>query len=772
MWRFFIAQSFPLLDLLADNVCSDTRWYLDFVNRAVRTTRKSTLSMIVTLDFRGFRTALVSVNVSGLHSYLASSLQKLSGQLPNLRCIVFDGHTDLDPAFLVVYPGRHFNLSFQNLTLLSMADCQTALPRMFFHGCGLSNLVYLDVSRNRGWARGILVDSKTFTPLNLPNLRVLKLRGLGIDSFALAKVLEQFSYQLWSLDLSSNRLAEDFMNVLMTYSVRCEKNSRLQTDDHFEVEGKLRAADPLSFAYFVDESTSSATFSHPERYLADSPVYSAESIDHTNSVVRPGDRVRLTGTELVRGDSTDEIARVLDGGPYDAVPDAPHISNHAPALGGLTHIHLNDLEFPPRVIERLLAFNSGYVEHLECNVARLLTDGDERKEWLLKMPWLSRGTEVYGFPGISYLLRPVFSSNLRVLKIHHSLVTNVPTIATTSVSTPESIWLAETCLRERFDLAFPLTYIPDMNPRLYSLTLCRIPRYSAGVVTERLVNFLKLAAAQERGTAQMRRAIAHHRGPTVVRGLRHIRLEFDADVKDELLGLDSDNDIVDAVEEFSFFSESAWDASPSSIADRSREASATSAISSSTDAGPTVATPALATPNGGEAPPYDHRKGERLQTSPYDRTETEYCEHPLDDGRTLPVWIGSGILGPETSPAVNEYMRILALSGGLNAQSPMPATPCHVVAGVPVGAFIFRQAWDRILIPAEAVQRPTAAELRDMRDVLEEIKAFRLASRGEYAALVKGGNQTEQVGQHAYWKGRLEIELARAKEDLAEYWRR
>lgn len=744
------------------------------------------------MDFRGFQTALVSVNVSGLHSYLASSIHNLSGQLPNLRCIVFDGHTDLDPSFLVIYPDRHFNLSFQNLTLLSMADCQTSLPRTFFDGRGLSNLVYLDVSHNRGWARGILVDSKTFTPLNLPNLRILKLRGLGIDGFALARMLGQFGYQLWSLDLSSNKLiSEDLTNVLMICSVRCDENSRLQADGHFEVEGKLRTADPLSSSFFVEESTSSATFSHPDRYLADAPIYSAENVDHTHSLVRPREKARLTGTEPVRRDSTEETIRVLGGGPFDAVPEASDISNHAPALGGLTHVHLNDLDLSPRVIERLLATNSGYVEHLECNMARLLTLGDEQKEWLFKMPWLSRGTKIYAYPGISYLLRPAFSSNLRVLKIHHSLVTNVPTMATTSVSAPESVWLAETCLRERFDLAFPITFVPDMNPRLYSLTLCKIPRLSTGVVTGRLIHFLKCAAAQEQGIEQMRRALAHHRGPTVLHGLRHLRLEFDADVKDETDGLDSDKDVAEAMEEFSFFSESAWDASTSSPADRSREASAKPITSckdaaATTPAAAATSTPA-ATPDGGqgEAPPYDTSEGGgvRLKTFPYDRTETEYCEHTVYDNnnnnnsnnnnsRTLPVWIGSGVLGPHNPPAVNEYMRILAIPGGPYAQSPTPATPCHVAAGVPAGAFIFRQAWDWILAPEPAVRRPTAAELKDMKDVLEEIKAFRLASRAEYAALVKGRKGTGEVGPHAYWKGRLEIELARAREGSAEYWRR
>lgn len=708
-------------------------------------------SKIVTMDFRDFRTMDDRI----AENYLSASIVELLRWLPNLRSIVCDGHTDHEPeVWSTLQASAEKRRLFGWLRLLSMANCRISLPPTLFTDLDFHSLFYLDISANDVQTQN-LIDPLLFSSTRLPSLRILKLRSLGLDTSTVGRLLREFGWQLWSVDLSCNELDDSLMDILTRYSVRCEVVGRLQTSGRFQVEGQLKKADPLSGVYFIEESTFSATFSHADRYLADPPVYTAECVDHNNSLVSSRGHGRLTGTEAVQGDSLDDMIQTMDGGPHYPIPDTPVWRHNVPPGGGLMYLHLNDLRLTCKSVETLLSNNCGYLEHIECSMGLVIPG------WVLrtfsKASWLPDSASSYGFPGASYLFRPVISSNLRVLNIHHSLVTNVPTLMDTGACVGENIWLAETCLRERMDLAFPQTYKPDMNPRLHSLTLSKIPRHSNGMVIKRLINFLKLAAAQEQDIEKTMGAVVHHRSPTILRGLRHICLEFEPERKDELLAVDSDTDVAEALEEFTFFSEGALDASSPPVTGRK---STTKSKASSKD--PAAAASSSPAPPDYEATNPNPSIGDRLITYPFDTTVTEYQTLVADADRraVLPVWIGSGVLHPENPPAVNEYMRLLAHRRGMYAQSPVPATPCHVAAGVPAGSFIYGAAWDKILVPPEGtLRRPTVAELRGLRDVLGEIKAFRLASRARFAALKTAG-QAGEAGEHVYWKGKLDIVLA------------
>lgn len=388
-------------------------------------------------------------------------------------------------------------------------------------------------------------------------------------------------------------------------------------------------------------------------------------------------------------------------------------------------------------------------------------------------PWLSKSTYLLGFSGGSYLFRPVISSNLRVLKIHHSLVTNTPTVACRSTDVLTKLWLAETFLRERLDLAYPQTFVPDMNPRLYSLTLCMIPRYSTGAVTERLINFLKLAARQEQMIEKVR-AVMPLRGPPVLQGLRHIQLEFQPAADDELVGLEDEIEDLDAgallsqgVEDFSFFSESAWDVSSPSVP-------------SNTKKQPPVASSATRPP-GAEGVDGHHTRTpapEKLDCAPFNQSNGEHititvrpADGPDQEALTVPVWIGPGVVGPGNPPAVNEYMRNLCDPACVGPGGVMAATTCHVAAGVPPGSLIFRRAWNRMLLPAageETIKRPARAELRGMRDVLAGLKEFRRGARERFAETVGAG---EQGQEHEHWRGRLVVALPECRAQSSDYWR-
>ncbi|KAK7746934.1 hypothetical protein SLS53_002122 [Cytospora paraplurivora] len=618
--------------------------------------------------------------------------------------------------------------------------------------------------------------------------------------------MAEFGTRLWSFDVSSNKLDDIFMNDLTNFSLPTRSIIKIRAPRHFDVEGKIRplvddCGNPVGDYYFIDESAWSATFTCPDRYLADTPVYSAQYADGADTERTSRLRTRSNGRGRPRGDSAAEITRVLAGGAGEPIPDPPHLrySPHWPPREvGATHLHLNDLKISAPALERLLRLSPGFIEHFECDGPVCLTN--EPLELGRKAPWLSKSAFLRGVPGLAYLFRPVISSNLRVLKIHHSLVTNVPTVVSHDGDVLAKFWLAETILREKVDLAHPQTYVPDMNPRLYSLTLCMIPRYSTGVVTERLVNFLKLAAKQEQMIEKVK-ATMPPRGPPVLEGLRHICLEFEPDTDDELVSLENDDDDDDGPnagallsqgpEAFSFFGESAWDA-PSSPANSKPTARR----------GP--AAPAHTNPPAPSPTPED-----LSSCYPFSRSEGEHVTishevagaHGRGQALTLPVWVGPGTVRPANAPAVNEYMRALSrdpassASGGVVA-----ATPCHVAAGVPAGELIFRRAWDMMMLLSPATTASTAiigggggggggggvvektitppgrAALRSgvMRDVLVEIKGFRRRAGGVYGQMEaerreRGGVWVE--GEHEYWRGKLTVEVPQGRAQSSEYWR-
>lgn len=746
--------------------------------------RISAVSMVTSLDFRTVSAVPASSALNSPVTDITANVCDLSRLLPNLRCLVLDGRVDFDMRRLKKFldPLREAGQRpWKKIALLSLKDHpELGLPDIFHNG-SLSGLVYLDVSCTGGWAHD-LQYAQGFTHWNLPNLRVVKLSHMALDTVTVGQVLYDFPFQFWSLDLSGNKLDDLFVRALRTHGVRCDISSRLQHDEHFEVEGRLRRSDIVDSVYFVDESESSATFSHPLRYLADTPKYSSNDGDETRN--RPHKPARLVGTERIRGDSVDDAITVLAGGIHDPVPVAAEWPGCVPPPGGLTHLHMNGLEVTLESIQSMLNSSSGYIEHFECDQARLISSSHgERWEWLSKAPWLSTGTVLYSFSGSAYLFRPVISSNLRVLKVHHSLVTNVPTVVSKSTSTLENIWVAEKVFQGPIDRAYPQSYVPDMNPRLYALTLAKIPRYSPGVVAKRIIHFLKLLAVQEQAIEQTKKLVPHSRGPLVVRGLRHICLEFEPDAQEEMDNLNTDDDVDEAIEAFSSFSfsDSAWDSTPTPPEPKHQPRRPSSGRRSSTASSTTTKTkttttvPAPPTTTTQQPPqPLPTTTDGRLNVFPFTATETAYYPLSLAPDHVVDVWIGTGTLGaPNTTLAVDAYMRALTLSGGRYVSGVTPATPCHVAAGVPAGSYLFGAAWHRLALPLgeahaqAAIKRPTKAELAGgMRDVVKEIKAFRLASREVYARLVEEGNVSGEVGQHEYWKGRVEISLVKRRKEF------
>lgn len=723
------------------------------------------------MDFRGFAPVLGPDDHQEAYN---NSFGELATRLPNLRCLLLDGHPQLNLSQLSRHAFRSStSVSLDKIHLISIANCGTSLPARFFGDQWLVGLVYLDMSNTPG----TLGNHGALIRHDLPNLRILKLRGKHLTDSTAGAIVRAFGTQLWSLDMSGNGLTDEFLSILLEYSLPTYSKTRLQSNDHFSVEGQIRPVYEIPHSranrgpYFIDESEWSATFSSVDRYLADPPVYGSMNGDSTGEQGQVTVRGRSRGRERIRGDSAQDAVKVLAGAQGEDLPDALHPQHQQlhwpPPQAGVTHLHLNELSLSASAVKCLLRDSPGYIEHLECD--RTSLSPHHSSVWQSKAPYLSKAATLYALPGAAYLFRPVISSNLRVLKVHHSLITNTPTLESRSTGELTNLWLAETYMRERLDLAYPQTYVPDMNPRLYSLTISMIPRYSTGIVAQRLTNFLRLAALQEQAI-EATRALLPFRGPPVLQGLRHVRLEFAPDAKDELDCLDNETAELDSealleqeTEAFSFFSESAW--GPSSSPTKSRVQKQAAEAAGPECVGTTAQAPLTA-------------EG-RIDDYPFSKTTDEHISFTINPGgnsdlppKPVPVWVGPGIISPEKPPAVNEYMRNVCDAANREA-GVCPATPCHVAAGVPSGSFIFERAWDSIMLPAPAttaeLRLPTRAELRAMEDVVARVKAFRLESRREYAALDDAGRRS--VGGHKYWRGRLELVLPQGRAHSSDYWR-
>jgi hypothetical protein len=567
------------------------------------------------------------------------------------------------------------------------------------------------------------------------------------------QLVNAFSSQLWSLDMSNNRLTDLFLrHITINIWPYTAHVTGLRTDTHFDVEGTYvlqQGGNELYGQYaLIHESPHSDTFSHPHRYLIDPPIYTQAADNHAQTVMVR----RHNGLERAKPDSPEDIKQIVLGSPGLSPPDAEDVLDDriCRSQGAITHLCLKGNHFSAQSVHRTLRESPGHLEVFECSTSRLNLPKK-------KIPaWLSKTAKFFGFLGGAHLFRPVLSVNLQVLRIHHSLVTNIPCIRADVLPPKECFWLAETVFEKRASMAYPQVYTPDMNPRLYSLTLMDIPRYSSGILIEKILSFLVLASVQERAI-QDANVGSHHRSPMSLKGLRHLRLEFSEDVEDRSSDVLNFEDIDAAklaslgLTDFSFFAESNWTSSSLSI-----------------------------DPNVGPSPPSDpdakvtnnHRPDEstssqlppdcpnRLTHFPYCTTQTSYILYTSTYNSlptAVPVWIGTGIPSP-FQPAVNEYMYLLRdptlhdLVG--------PVSPAQIAAGVPAGSYIFHAAWDAMVVPpAEEIRRPRAEELAGMRDVVEALKEYRGKTKRRMEEVRKdaGRGQVPLGEPHYHWCGRLEV---------------
>ncbi|KAB5583709.1 hypothetical protein GE09DRAFT_1167549 [Coniochaeta sp. 2T2.1] len=753
---------FETISLLGRDPANDTRRVHYFLTQHVENMRLATRLLVLCLDFRNLDLESYDFFERQLwHGGKSKEMpSRLASAFPNLRCILLDGAPDWLADSVVNDLQTDQSSSAPWGCLMFAAPKMAIYQTLFLLSPQLESLVYLDLS----YAPGPL--NATVLTACLPRLRMLKVQGRELGDENALSLVSLYKRQLWSLDLSDNRLTDAILEpmALSSFPITSFRNGT-----HNDVEGRLKWAGNLGSSWyghfgFLQESEHSSAFNHPRRHLVDPPVYTRDASDppmytrHSQPELVEQRYLRHDGRRPVRQDCAEGVKAILLGHAGQLPETVEDMRGHemCASHGGITHLRLNGNNFSLHGVERMIRECPGQLEHFECDTVLIdlprsaVADGIHHNT----LPRRFATARVTGFIGASHLFRPAFCPQLQVLRVHHSLVTRVPSIEEDTVTVGESLWIAERLFEPRAALAFPQVFAPDMNPRLYSLTLTDVPRWSSGSLIEKLVSFLQQASIQEREIQDANAAHAHRVSATV-RGLRHLHLEFGQDPAE--VAVDAlDLEELDATEllsledkkQFSFFGQSGW----------------TSCSPPSNANGPQVWIDGRGQKNEGSSfhdetplfspgnpPPY--RPG-------YAETTDEFEQHRGDwNGQvfTIPVWVGRAVPGPHT--AVNEYRRLLNDPHLVDLHTNVgPASPSHVLAGVPAGFYIYHAAWNAIMTPP-IVRKPTQAELGEMHDVVAAIKAYRGKTKAAQSAAQRAAGTTNvPLGHpHNHWSGKLEI---------------
>ncbi|KHN98342.1 uncharacterized protein MAM_04103 [Metarhizium album ARSEF 1941] len=612
-----------------------------------------------------------------------------------------------------------------------MRDCSCQLPSLFSNTPLLQKLIYLDISNLPGSVLPLLQSNA------LPALRILKVRGRELDDSALCLLISRFGLRLWSLDVSSNKISDDAVQSFRDWGF---SGAPLRTNTHMQVEGNIVTPSMGTSDYgeflAIQESDFSSSFCHPERYLVDAPAYTSS----VSMVLQEYQAQRLDGSKAVRQDSADAAKNIL-------------LEEHGSRLGaddylcstGITHLRLSYNTISAHGVQKLVRISNGHIEDLACDSMPLLPKvGSYRKAW-------PPDSDLHGILGAAHLFRPVFSSNLRVLRIHHSLVTNIPSLRVVGLSSSGRQFLAETAILRRVEIAYPQTFIPDMNPRLLSLTLTCLPLRSSGPLISRLLQFLKLLATQERGIQDASFGPSTRHSPGVLQGLRHLRLEFERDsMEDTFIPEDVDPaELMNSGEKvFSFFEDERTES-------RSRSSSRRVLHS--------------------KRVAIDSRAAVDDWASGTARDSSEFIIYDADwngDRFSIPVWAGPN--NPDAPEVLKDYRRLVL---GRHVRDGVgPVSPAQMLAGAPPESFIFHVAWSAAVMPPD-LRPPTRSEVAGMRDVLDELRAYRLSGRANYLhhkKLAQMAGHHVSLGQpHYFWTGRLEVstEATPPLVPSSQYWR-
>lgn len=430
--------------------------------------------------------------------------------------------------------------------LLSAKGCgQLFIPMFIINRESASNLVFLDISWTKQKPRDLLILTIP------PQLKVLKLQGLGLECKEMAPLLDELSYRLFSLDLSFNNLTDEIIPMLLANNFL----PRLEQQ-------------PTTLSNILPSTNEGELLSFRSRYVDDAPVYrEREDPTEEQETLMTARRVNHR-----RDNSHGVISQILSGerlsfltGPHWFLPQESIFTQQT----GLTHLYLSNNRLTARALGALLK---------STNRLQLLDFGTARQNRQEIGGGGNKNIVVFAQPETVQLLKPSVSQQLESLRVHHSIVTTVPTLVTQGdfyLSEARAAYLSEFEYAEK-NVAFwpPTKFLPEINPRIKSLTLTHVPRKSFGPVVRHLIYVLSSAAEQE---VRIRRATPanQRRGAQMLPGLRLLVLEFAPEAKARSSSTsgpsisgdaDADRFMAESMKDFSFFDERTQ--SPESAAEK------------------------------------------------------------------------------------------------------------------------------------------------------------------------------------------------------------
>ena len=351
-----------------------------------------------------------------------------------------------------------------------------------------SNLMYLDLSYTKRDSSSVHVLPSL--SIGYPNLRVLKLRGLRIIDAEFSRLTQLHNGKLWSLDVRDNLLTDAVAEGLISGRFMLDK---MRTKKNVDTLPDLELFDDVPDYRRIHEDRSDTA-----------PLRSDDS----------GNFVKYIEKHSSFPAINDQILDDQD----------PFISQT-----GLTHLYISNNRLTSFGVElilnhanRLQVFDVGYAE----------SNGPENGP----PPWAPYHTNYAQIQaGTVYDISREACSRMEILRIHHSLVTYVPTILNTSQRdryfTLPMVQAAELYGMSRLQQVRLKTghkaFSPLHNYRVTKLTLTDIPTKSYGFTIERLVEFLKDCRIQEERLSEARKHTPNNRrAPQLLPGLRTLRLEF------------------------------------------------------------------------------------------------------------------------------------------------------------------------------------------------------------------------------------------------------
>ncbi|KAL3424134.1 hypothetical protein PVAG01_03415 [Phlyctema vagabunda] len=502
--------------------CADV---IRFIQSAAR--RAETATLVNVLDFR--QLPMISRKCGSQHRFLcehASDWAFLEPRLSifkNVRTLYLEGVKGFEEprSEYLGFDGERIQVfdkppSFKlRPTALSLANCDVYF-RWLAQSDSLINLVYLDMSYT------IPTQDLRFTlkVARFPNVRILKLRGLRLQDVDGLHIVSTFGSQLWSLDVAENQLTDIFMSHVARLALPTLVNG---------LEGRYTANGIPQYNYFDETPSYERAVMNP----GPTDVYINDMVP-----MRPDDATGFS-TYLSSRAQLNELQ------PLDPNDDVLQRT-------GLTQLYISDNRIT----------NDGVAEILNGRLAsrlQLFDVGTVPLSFPENIPPLPAARMVcYGIPCNYPLYGRSNLPRIEVLRIHHSVVTGLPTI-----------------YNSYFQLALPGSseYQPDgrdsskyfhdprINSRIRDLTLTSVPRRSAGPIVKALIRFLDNCCCQERALGDYKAASTSRRSPKLLTGLRVLRIEFHPDLWNPQPGAglsvsgdaDVDAALAQGVGDFSFF---------------------------------------------------------------------------------------------------------------------------------------------------------------------------------------------------------------------------